>query len=146
MRTRVTSTFSSFFGIRWRNGSARVRCSGVVRDSSTTFTSVANIRTYVSPIFSCNTLWIIVGKGGFKIILQPCPETTATSTWPVVLGRLVKLGWMEQLAGIIAESALENSKENRCLPQLCTWKIGFCLAVARSIDNYKIEKRHFPST
>ena len=38
---------------------------------------------------------------------------------------------------------LENSKENRCLPQLCTWKIGFCLAVARSIDNYKIEKDIF---
>ena len=52
MRTRVTSTFSSFFGLRWGNGSARVRCSGVVRDSSTTFTSAANIRTYVSPMYS----------------------------------------------------------------------------------------------
>ena len=38
---------------------------------------------------------------------------------------------------------LENSKENRCLPQLCTWKISFCLAVARSIDNYKMEKKTF---
>ena len=32
---------------------------------------------------------------------------------------------------------LENSKENRCLPQLCTWKIDFCLAVARSKDRKK---------